>query len=268
MRKLINTITCLCVIAACGTAFAQKGEKMMSGPYKGPVGPMSAAAPDAPDAIFFTNLVANPCMVGQKYDTSNGFLVLGPTNCFLAGSTQWLAAPFIAKGTGAVTKVSLAITLDVAGLGCTPTSNKFTVQIYDDGSPNCQGVPGNPLGTPIVATAPAAPPALAAANFGATGPLLAAGNQVLGGSHDLRRSVPDGDNRSMVGGHWCQRALQLERWERLEPWPSRRRGRFPSPITSDTDQTLNRARVDILRELVLFCAITGDVPSQTKPLRN
>ena len=78
-------------------------------------------------------------MPGQKYDTSNGFLVLGPTNCFAAGSTQWLAAPFISKGTGAVTKVSLAITLDVAGLGCTPTSNKFTVQIYDDGNPIVKG---------------------------------------------------------------------------------------------------------------------------------
>jgi hypothetical protein len=97
MRKLITTITCLCVIAACGTAFAQKGEKMMSGPYKGPMGPVSAAAPDAPDAIFFSNLVANPCQPGFKYDTTNGFLVLGPTNCFAAGSTQWLAAPFVSQ---------------------------------------------------------------------------------------------------------------------------------------------------------------------------
>jgi hypothetical protein len=175
MRKLINTITCLCVIAACGTAFAQKGEKMMSGPYKGPMGPVSAAAPDAPDAIFFSNLVANPCQPGFKYDTSNGFLVLGPTNCFLAGTTQWLAAPFVAKGSGAVTKVTLAVTQDT-GL-CTGTSNKFTVQIYDDGAGNgcTTGLPQNPLGTPIVATAPAAPPALANANFGATGPLLTNG---------------------------------------------------------------------------------------------
>ncbi len=123
------------MIAACGTAFAQQG-KMMSGPYKGPMGPVTAASsPDAPDAIFFSNLVANACVPGQKYDTNNGFLVLGPNNCFAAGSTQWLAAPFTAKGTGAVTKVTLAIT---QGL-CTATSNKFTVQIYDDGNPNCTG---------------------------------------------------------------------------------------------------------------------------------
>ena len=63
------------------------------------------------------------------------------------------------------------------------------------------GLPNNPLGSPVVATAPAAPPALANANFGTTGPLLANGNHVLGGSHDLKRTVPDGDNRSMVGGH-------------------------------------------------------------------
>ena len=105
MKKFITTITALCVIAACGTAFAQQG-KMMSGPYKGPMGPATAASSDAPDVIFFTNLVANSCMPGQKYDTNNGFLVLGPNNCFAAGSTQWLAAPFTSKGTGAVTKVT------------------------------------------------------------------------------------------------------------------------------------------------------------------
>ena len=60
MKKFISTITCLCVIAACGTAFAQQG-KMMSGPYKGPMGPVPAAAPDAPDAVFFSNLVVDSC---------------------------------------------------------------------------------------------------------------------------------------------------------------------------------------------------------------
>jgi hypothetical protein len=158
------------VIAACGTAFAQQG-KLMSGPYKGPMGPMPAAAPDAPDAIFFTNLVVDSC-TGQKYSSNNGFLVLGPNNCYppTVGLTQWLAAPFTAKGSGAVTKVILAVTQDSAL--CTATSNKFTVQIYDDA---CTGVPNNPLGSPKVATAPAAPPAMATANFGTTGPLLTNG---------------------------------------------------------------------------------------------
>ena len=62
--------------------------------------------------------------------------------------------------TGAVTRVMLAVTN--WGI-CTPTSIKFTVQIYDDA---CAGVPNLPLGSPVHATAPAAPPALAIANFG------------------------------------------------------------------------------------------------------
>ena len=113
----------------------------------------------------------DPCNPGFKYSAANGFLLIGPNNCRLPGSTQWLAAPFTSKATGSVTKVILAVTN--WGI-CTPTSTRFTVQIYDDA--NCNGLPGNPLGTPIVANAPAAPPALATANFG-LGPLLAAGNQ-------------------------------------------------------------------------------------------
>ena len=106
----------------------------------------------------------------QKYSTNNGFLLIGPSNCGIPGSTQWLAAPFTSKATGAVTKVQLSVTN--WGI-CTPTSNKFSVQIYDDA---CTGLPNNPLGSVVQATAPAAPPALANANFGTTGPLLAAGN--------------------------------------------------------------------------------------------
>jgi len=168
-KTFISTLACVATMA-CGTAFAQQHGKLMSGPYKGPMAPVTAAdKADAPDAVFFTNLVADPCNAGAKYSSANGFLLIGPTNCGLAGSTQWLAAPFTSKATGAVTKVTLAVTN--WGI-CTPTSNKYTVQIYDD---NCLGVPNNPLGSPVQATAAAAPPALSNANFGATGPLLAAG---------------------------------------------------------------------------------------------
>ena len=41
----------------------------------------------------------------MKYDINNGFLLIGPNNCGIPGSTQWLAEPFISKGTRAVTKV-------------------------------------------------------------------------------------------------------------------------------------------------------------------
>ena len=166
-KKFILTLSCIAILA-CGTAFAGPG-KLQSGPYTGPMGPVLAAAPDAPNVVFFTNLAVDSC-TGFKYDVSNGFLLIGPNNCGIPGSTQWLAEPFVARGSGAVTRVFLSITN--WGI-CTPTSNKFTVQIYDDA---CAGVPNNPLGSPVVATSPAAPPALANANFGTTGPLLAAGN--------------------------------------------------------------------------------------------
>jgi hypothetical protein len=158
-------------IMACGTAFAQQ-QKLQSGPYRGPFAPnVAPEVPLAPDVTFYSNLTVDPC-TGFKYDINNGFLLVGPNNCGIPGSTQWLAEPFVSKATGAVTKVLLSITN--WGI-CTPTSNKFTVQIYDDA--NCNGLPGNPLGSPVQATSPAAPPALATANFGATGPLLAAGNK-------------------------------------------------------------------------------------------
>ena len=154
---------------ACGTAFAQQG-KLQSGPYKGPMGPMTAPdQADIPDAVIFTNLVNDPCNPGFKYSPANGFLVLGPNNCGIPGATQWLAEPFTAKISQAVTKVMLSVTN--WGI-CTPTSFKFTVQIYDDA---CAGVPNAPLGPAVNATAPAAPPSLATANFGTTGPLLTAG---------------------------------------------------------------------------------------------
>jgi hypothetical protein len=171
-KNVIRTLTCLCVvIMACGTAFAQQG-KLTSGPYKGPMGPY--VAPEgvaAPNAVIYSNFLTDPC-TGFRYDTNNGFLLLGPNNCGIPGATQWLAEPFIARISQAVTRVLLSVT--DWGI-CVSTSNRFTVQIYDDA--NCNGLPGNPLGSPVVAQAPAAPPATATANFGATGPLLTAGNK-------------------------------------------------------------------------------------------
>ena len=166
-KTFISTLSCVAILT-CGTAFAQQ-HKLQSGPYHGPLGPN--VAPDAlaaPDAILYSNLTTDPC-TGFKYDINNGFLLLGPSNCGIPGATQWLAEPFVSKATQAVTKVILSITNWSI---CTPTSNKFTVQIFDDA---CTGLPNNPLGTAVVATSPAAPPAVATANFGATGPLLAAG---------------------------------------------------------------------------------------------
>jgi hypothetical protein len=166
-KKFIRTLSCLCVVLmACGTAFAQQG-KIPSGPYKGPMMPM--AAPEAPDAgVFYTNLVVDSCTT-CNYSSANGYLVLGPNNCGIPGSTQWLAYNFIAAKSGAVKKVSLAITN--WGI-CTPTSFQFTVAIYNDA---CAGVPNVQLGTSVTATAPAAPCLLATANFGHAAVTLTAG---------------------------------------------------------------------------------------------
>ena len=151
--KTFITSCCLVTMMACGTAFAQKRDKLPSGPYNGPRIPM--AAPDAPDAgVFFSNFstMADPCSPNCTYDTQNGFLLLGPNNCFLAGSTQWLAYPFIAGHTGTTRQVTVAITNDTAL--CTPTSSRFTVAIYSD---NCTGVPVAQIGSSAIGTAAPAP---------------------------------------------------------------------------------------------------------------
>src|SRR5215467_12606248 len=111
--KTLITSCCLLAMMACGTAFAQQG-KIRSGPYKGNTVPM--AAPDAPDAVFFNSFSAapDPCAPNCTYDTQNGFLVLGPNNCFVAGATQWLAYPFISQATGTTRQLTLAITNDTA----------------------------------------------------------------------------------------------------------------------------------------------------------
>jgi len=168
-KIFIRTLSYLCVATmACGTAFAQQG-KMTSGPYQGPKAPMGASqAPDAPAAVFYSNLVVDPC-TSCNYSSANGFLLLGPNNCGIPGSTQWLAYPFVSTRTGAIRQVKLAITN--WGI-CTPTSSKFTVAIYSDA---CTGTPGTQIGNAVTATAPAAPCALANANFGTAGVSLTAG---------------------------------------------------------------------------------------------
>ncbi|MGH7981962.1 MAG: choice-of-anchor R domain-containing protein [Candidatus Udaeobacter sp.] len=166
-RKTFITSCCLVTMMACGTAFAQQG-KIKSGPFIGAKVQMGAV--EAPAAVpFYSNLVNNTC-TSCNYSSTDGFFVLGPNNCAISGATQWLAYPFTSLKSGAVRQVQLAITNDTAI--CTPTSSRFTVQIYDDA---CAGVPNNPLGTAVVATAAAAPCALAAANFGHAGVTLTAG---------------------------------------------------------------------------------------------
>jgi hypothetical protein len=169
-RKIfIHTLCYLSVaILACGTAFAQQG-KLRSGPYKGPMVPMAASA-DAPDAILYSNLELNTC-TGCNYSADNGYLVLGPNNCGIPGSTQWLSFPFVPRATGPVTRVQLSVT--DWGI-CVATSNRFTVAIYSDA---CTNTPGTQIGSAVVAAAPAAPCALANANFSNAGVSVTAGTK-------------------------------------------------------------------------------------------
>ena len=168
-RKFIRTLSCVCVVLmACGTAFAQGEGKLRSGAYGGKMVPM--AAPDAPDAIIYTNLQVDTC-TGCNYSSQNGYFILGPNNCFSPGATQWIAYPFVAGRTQAVTRVSLAIT--DSGF-CVAGSNKVTVAIYSDA---CTNTPGTQIGMAKVATLPAAPCSLALANFGTAGVSVTAGTK-------------------------------------------------------------------------------------------
>ena len=169
-KTFVSTLSCVAIMA-CGTAFGQTKGKMMSGPYKGPMGPVTAEEAPAV-ASFYTNLTTNPCVPGQKYSTDNGYFFLGPNNCFAPGSIQWIAYPFVAGHTGTVAKVQLSITNDTAI--CTPTSSKITVAIYSD---SCMDMPVTQLGNAVNANVPTAPPGLATANFGLAGVSLTQGVQ-------------------------------------------------------------------------------------------
>jgi hypothetical protein len=169
-KTFIHALSGLCVLLmASGTAFAQQG-KIKSGPYQGPRVPM--AAPDAPAANrpFFSNLETNTC-TGCNYSADNGYFILGPSNCFAPGATQWISYPFVSTKSGAVRRVQLAVT--DSGF-CVAGSTQFTVAIYTDA---CTNTPGTQIGSAVVATAPAAPCLLATANFGAAGVTLAAGTK-------------------------------------------------------------------------------------------
>ena len=157
---LLATLVCGVVMAQSWTAPA----------YKGPMVYRPEAPPAGPP--FYSNLGSTTC-TGCNYDTNNGGLLIGPANCYppTAGLTQWLAVPFLSAKAGTVRRVQVAVTLDSAL--CTNGQNRFVCFIATD---SCAG-PGTQLGSTANAIAPAAPCALAAANFGTTGAVLAANTQ-------------------------------------------------------------------------------------------
>jgi hypothetical protein len=144
LHKLSLTILATMV---CGAAF---GQGILKAPaWTHTMIPMRPAEIDAPAVPFYTNLVTNTC-TSCNYSAVNGFLVLGPTNCFASGSTQWLAYPFVSAKSGVVKSLTAGITLD-ADL-CTNGANKCTLALYSDA---CGG-PATLLAS-AVATVPAAP---------------------------------------------------------------------------------------------------------------
>ena len=89
-------------------------------------------APDRPVAstiIFGSNLISDPCATCNYSDREGYFAVVGPDNCFLPGTTQWVAGAFIAAATGVPEQISAAIILRDPS-DC-PT-NTVTLSIYTD----------------------------------------------------------------------------------------------------------------------------------------
>src|SRR5438552_6770989 len=92
-------------ILACGAVMAQ-------GPDVAPGGNPSEA-PDTPiisTIIFGSNLISDPCAT-CNYSDREGYFVLGPDNCLLPGTTQWVAGAFIAAASGVPEQISAAIIL-------------------------------------------------------------------------------------------------------------------------------------------------------------
>jgi hypothetical protein len=152
-------------ILACGAVLAQ-------GPEMAPGGNASDA-PDGPVAstiIFGSNLISDPCAT-CNYSDGGGYAVVGPDNCLVPGTTQSLAAAFIASATGVAKQISAPIILR------DPThcpTNTVTLSIYTDTCyPNG---PGTSLVSAVVTVAPA-PCALAVAKLPNSAPVLTRGTK-------------------------------------------------------------------------------------------
>ncbi len=116
-------------------------------------------AADSSRLTFGSNLFRDPCTT-CRYSEGGGYFVLGPDNCFLPGTTQWLAVPFVAAANGIPERVSAAIIL---GDPANCPADQVTLSIYTDA---CYPKgPGRPL-VSAVASAVEAPCDLAVARLG------------------------------------------------------------------------------------------------------
>jgi hypothetical protein len=115
--------------------------------------------PDSTDAPpFFSNLVVDPCTSCNYDSVSGGYYVWGTNNCEASAVNQWIAIPFVAAKNGVPKMLEASVVLDV----CNTTATKFTLSVFTD---SCAGPGTLVAGDTGVATAPAAPCALAVARI-------------------------------------------------------------------------------------------------------
>jgi len=120
---------------ACGAVLAEEPEFVLGGNLNG-----SQTAPEARRITFGSNLFVEPCSSCNYDSNAPSWFVIGPDNCFVPGTTQWIAVPFIAAATGAPKQISAPIIL-FDPRHC-PT-HQVTLSIYTD---VCYPVgPGTPL---------------------------------------------------------------------------------------------------------------------------
>lgn len=89
MRRTIEKISfAILALMACGGALAQElsnvAEDSITIPY---------TAADGTRTTFGSNLFREPCSTCNYDSSAPGYFVVGPDNCILPGTTQWLAVP-------------------------------------------------------------------------------------------------------------------------------------------------------------------------------
>jgi hypothetical protein len=119
-------------IVACGAVMAEEPDVVLGGDLNG--------SQTARRVTLGSNLFLEPCSSCEYDSSAPSAFVLGPNNCTVPGTTQWVAVPFIAAATGIPKQISAPIIL-FDPRHC-PT-NQVTLSIYTDA---CYPTgPGTPL---------------------------------------------------------------------------------------------------------------------------
>src|SRR6266852_5602449 len=120
---------------ACGAAMAVERDFVLGGDLRVP-----QTALGTPRISFGSNLFIEPCSSCNYDSNAPSAFVLGPENCFVPGTMQWIAVPFTAAATGVPTWISAPIIL-FDPKHC--PNSQVTLSIYTDA---CYPTgPGTPL---------------------------------------------------------------------------------------------------------------------------